>query len=137
MNNSLNISNISNPLNEEYYLSCDSNHWLFIFFSGYILPFFNKRFRDYIHHLLNKKFRKLDGLKNTLNEYGFLEIQAFKNNEEMIKFINRLSKKMGYDLDDKIIEEISWLVSGDSDNEHISIEQSFTKLKELIMKHSP
>ena len=135
MNHTLNILNntLNNTLNDDIYLTCDINHWMFVFLSGYIVPLFNTKFREYMKHILNKKCNKLDALENTLNEYGFLEIQAFKNNEEMKIFVKRLSNKMGYNIDDKMVEEISWLVSGEEDETHMSLEQSFDKLKSLIL----
>ena len=45
----------------------------------------------------------------------------------------RLDLKMGYNIDDKMVEEISWLVSGEEDETNMSLEQSFDKLKSLIL----
>ena len=70
-----------------------TNHWLYLVFSGYLLPLISPRVREWLKETLNSlKSNKITGELVTLTEYGFNKIQDIENDEEMKEFIKRMVK---------------------------------------------
>ena len=116
-------------------LDCEeiTNHWLFFIFSGYVLPLFSSRVRDYLKETLNRlKTSSIGGQFVTLTEFGFEKIQGIENNEEMKKFIKRMCEEKKIEWNDETLEKIAWLFSGDKDDTHTSIQQTWTKLNKVL-----
>ena len=136
LNNLTNYSNITYNLDINSYSSnCEqiTNHWMFLIFSGYILPFISPRVRNYLKETINsiKKSNK-GGQFVTLTEFGFEKIQEIENNSEMKEFIKRMCYEKKIEWNDENLEKIAWLFSGDSDETHESITQTWTKLNKVL-----
>ena len=70
-----------------------TNHWLYLVFSGYLLPLISPRVREWLKETLNSlKSNEITGELVTLTEYGFNKIQDIENDEEMKEFIKRMVK---------------------------------------------
>jgi hypothetical protein len=70
-----------------------TNHWLYLVFSGYLLPLISPRVREWLKETLNSlKSNDITGELVTLTEYGFNKIQDIENDEEMKEFIKRMVK---------------------------------------------
>ena len=70
-----------------------TNHWLYLVFSGYLLPLISPRVREWLKETLNSlKSNDITGELVTLTEYGFNKIQDIENDEEMKNFIKRMVK---------------------------------------------
>ena len=114
---------------------CESvtNHWLYLIFTGYLIPLVSPRVREFIkdkiHTLRNCK---VTGQLVSLTEFGFEKIQDIEDNEEMKDYIRRLcnNKKPGLLYTEETIEKMSWLFSGDKDG--TGIQQTWKKLNKLI-----
>ena len=110
-----------------------TNHWLYLIFTGYFLPMLSPRVRNFTKEFLNSlKNNEITGKVVTLTEFGFQKIQDIEDNHEMKNFIRRIciEKKIEYDEDS--IDKIAWLFSGDSDETHHSITQTWTKLNKVL-----
>jgi len=110
-----------------------TNHWLYLIFTGYLLPIFSPRVRNFTKEFINGlKNNEITGKVVTLTEFGFQKIQEIENNHEMKNFVRRMciEKKIEYDEDS--IDKIAWLFSGDSDESHNSITQTWTKLNKVM-----
>ncbi len=114
---------------------CESvtNHWLYLIFTGYLLPIVSPRVRNFTKEFLNSlRNNKITGKVVTLTEYGFEKIQSIEENDEMKNFIARLCIDKNIQFDEETIHEISWLFSGDSNEYHDSITQTWTKLNKVL-----
>ena len=92
-----------------------TNHWLFLVFSGYLLPLISPRVREWLKETLNSlKSSDITGDLVTLTEYGFNKIQDIENDEEMKNFIKRLckSKQPGLLIQDKVLDKLVKEFSG-------------------------
>ena len=125
----------NNTLNQSYSNICDSvtDHWLYFIFTGYLLPFISPRVRSFIKEFTNSlKNSDIGGNIVTLTEYGFYKIQLIENNDEMKDFIKRLCKSKKIELNDESVEKIAWMFSGDNDETHESIQQTWKKLNNIL-----
>ena len=78
------------------------------------------------------KNNELSGKVVTLTEFGFQKIQDIENNDEMKEFITRICIERNIDFDDETIQKISWLFSGDSNEYHESISQTWNKFNKIL-----
>lgn len=121
---------------ENYNIStCEeiTNHWLYLIFSGYLLPIISPRFRNYFSQLYNScKNSEISGKFVTLTEFGFEKIQDIENNNEMKNFIRRICIEKKIEYDEELINNTAWLFSGDNDEKHQSIKQTWKRLNETI-----
>tara|TARA_B100000900_G_C20265503_1_gene587801 strand:- start:8 stop:457 length:450 start_codon:yes stop_codon:yes gene_type:complete len=120
---------------ENFGISCEdlTNHWLYFVFSGYLLPLVSPRLRNYFKELYNScKHGEVSGKFVTLTEFGFEKIQNIENNNEMKNFIRRICIEKKIDYDEELIDKAAWLFSGDNDENHQSIKQTWKRLNETI-----
>ena len=127
--------NNTNNITLENYNTCESvtNHWLFLIFTGYLLPLVSPRVRGFIKDKLHTlRNCKVTGELVSLTEFGFEKIQDIEDNEEMKDYIRRLSnnKNPGLLYTEATVEKISWLFSGDKGG--TGIQQTWKKLNRLI-----
>ena len=116
-------------------ISCEeiTNHWLYFIFSGYLFPLISPKFRRYLSELINNcKNNEISGKVVTLTEFGFEKIQDIQNNKEMKNFIRRICIDKKYEYDEDTIEHISWLFSGDNDDTHQKLKQTWKTLQETL-----
>ena len=110
-----------------------TNHWLYFVFSGYLLPLVSPRLRNYLKELYNScKHGEISGKFVTLTEFGFEKIQNIENNNEMKNFIRRICIEKKIEYDEELIDKAAWLFSGDNDENHQSIKQTWKRLNETI-----
>ena len=110
-----------------------TNHWLYFIFTGYLLPIISPKVRNYFKELINSlKNNEISGKVVTLTEFGFQKIQDIENNDEMKNFILRLCIQKNIVVDEESIGKITWLFSGDSNEYHESISQTWTKLNKVL-----
>ena len=112
-------------------ISCENitNHWLYFIFSGYLLPLISPKMRRYLNEVYNSlKNNEITGKIVTLTEFGFDKIQDIQNNHEMKNFIRRICIEKNIEYNDETIERVSWLFSGDNNETHQSIQQTWKKL---------
>ena len=71
-----------------------TNNGLYMIFVGYIFPLLSPTIRDYMKDLFihAKNFGKVSGEIVSLTEFGFTKVQKIHNLEDMVKFIERVSK---------------------------------------------
>ena len=120
---------------ENFGISCEdlTNHWLYFVFSGYLLPLVSPRLRNYFKELYNScKHGEVSGKFVTLTEFGFEKIQNIENNNEMKNFIRRICIEKKVEYDEELIDKAAWLFSGDNDENHQSIKQTWNRLNETI-----
>ena len=80
-------------LNDQNICENITNHWLYLVFSGYLLPLISPRVREWLKETLNSlKSNDITGELVTLTEFGFNKIQDIENDEEMKNFIKRMVK---------------------------------------------
>ena len=116
-------------------LSCEqiTNHWLYFIFSGYLLPLISPKLRRYFHEVINScKNNEITGKVVTLTEFGFEKIQDIQNNHEMSNFIRRVCIDKNIEYDEELINHVSWLFSGDNDEQHQSLKQTWKRLNETL-----
>ena len=92
-----------------------TNHWLFLVFSGYLLPLISPRVREWLKETLNSlKSSDITGDLVTLTEYGFNKIQDIENDEEMKNFIKRMvkSRRPRLLIQEKMYDKLSEEFSG-------------------------
>lgn len=83
----------NSTLNDQNICENITNHWLYLVFSGYLLPLISPRVREWLKETLNSlKSNDITGELVTLTEFGFNKIQDIENNEEMKNFIKRMVK---------------------------------------------
>lgn len=131
LENITNVSNIGNELTS----TCESitNHWLFFIFTGYLFPLLSPKFRDYCRQLLNTlKHNEISGKVVTLTEFGFEKIQSIEKNNEMKEFIIRMCEKKQISWDHISIEKMAWLFSGEKNDTHESIQQTWKRLNNYL-----
>jgi len=95
-----------------------TNNGLYLIFVGYLLPFLSPKVRDYGKEVLSV-FRNMGRVASdvvSLTEFGFDKIQELSNNEEMSKFIQRISDQKNMNVLSSQIQEIAWSFSGDTQN---------------------
>jgi len=124
----------SNSWSEEV-LSCEeiTNHWLYFIFSGYLIPLVSPRLRNYFREVYNTcKHGEVTGKFVTLTEFGFEKIQDIQDNNEMNNYIRRIYIEKKIEYDEELINHTSWLFSGDNDEKHQSIKQTWKRLNETL-----
>jgi hypothetical protein len=124
----------SNSWSEEV-LSCEeiTNHWLYFIFSGYLIPLVSPRLRNYFREVYNTcKHGEVTGKFVTLTEFGFEKIQDIQDNNEMNNYIRRICIEKKIEYDEELINHTSWLFSGDNDEKHQSIKQTWKRLNETL-----
>ena len=95
-----------------------TNNGLYLIFVGYLLPFLSPKVRDYGKEVLSV-FRNMGRVASdvvSLTEFGFDKIQELTDNEEMSKFIQRISDQKNMNVLSSQIQEIAWSFSGDTQN---------------------
>ena len=111
-----------------------TNHWLFLIFSGYVLPLISPRVRNFLKETFNSiKNSNIGGQFVTLTEFGFEKIQEIENNKEMKEFIKRMCIEKKIEWNDETLEKIAWLFSGDKDENHPSVQQTWKKLNKVLL----
>ena len=75
---------------------------------------------------------KVAGDMVSLTEFGFEKIQNIENNNEMKNFIRRICIEKKIEYDEELIDKAAWLFSGDNDENHQSIKQTWKRLNETI-----
>ncbi len=117
-------------------VSCEdvTNHWLYFIFSGYLLPLISPKMRRYFKEVYNScRHNEVTGKIVTLSEFGFDKIQEIQNNNEMKNFIRRICIDKKIEYDEETIDNVAWLFSGDNDEKHKSIKQTWSRLEETIL----
>jgi len=120
---------------ENFGISCEdlTNHWLYFIFSGYLLPLVSPRLRNYFKELYNScKHGEVSGKFVTLTEFGFEKIQNIENNNEMKNYIRRICIEKKIEYNEELIDNTAWLFSGDNDEKHQSIKQTWKRFNETI-----
>ena len=110
-----------------------TNHWLYLVFSGYILPLISPRVRDWFYETINSlRNNKITGKIVTLTEFGFQKIQDIENNDEMKEYIRRILKQKNPSLfySEESLEKIAILFSGDEKKNGLA--QSWKRLNKII-----
>ena len=120
MENVTQFSSDSWSNDSEKNLDCNdlTNNGLYLIFVGYLLPFLSPKVRDYGKEVLSV-FRNMGRVASdvvSLTEFGFDKIQELSNNEEMSKFIQRISDQKNMNVFPSQIQEIAWSFSGDTQN---------------------
>jgi hypothetical protein len=121
-------------------ISCDeiTNHWLYFIFTGYLVPLISPRLRNYFAEKYNScKNNEVTGKVVTLTEFGFEKIQDIQKNNEMKNFIRRICIEKEIDYNEELIDNMSWLFSGDNDDNHQSIKQTWKRLNETLTTINP
>ena len=121
-------------------VSCEdiTNHWLYFIFSGYLVPLISPKLRDYFRETYNTcKNGEVTGRFVTLTEFGFEKIQDIQNNNEMKNYIRRICIEKEIDYNEELIDNMSWLFSGDNDDNHQSIKQTWKRLNETLTTINP
>ena len=116
-------------------VSCEdiTNHWLYFIFSGYLVPLISPKLRDYFRETYNTcKGGEVTGRFVTLTEFGFEKIQDIQNNNEMKNYIRRICIEKNIEYDEELIDNTAWLFSGDNDEQHQSLKQTWKRLNETI-----
>ncbi len=111
----------NSTLNDQNICENITNHWLYLVFSGYLLPLISPRVREWLKETLNSlKSNDITGELVTLTEFGFNKIQDIENDEEMKNFIKRMVKSrrprllIQEKMYDKLAEEFSGKDGGKS-----------------------
>ena len=131
------MENITESGSWEEVFSCEeiTNHWLYFIFSGYLIPLISPRLRNYFREHYNTcKNGEVTGKFVTLTEFGFDKIQEIQTNNEMKNFIRRMCIDKKIDYNEESIDHISWLFSGDDDDKHQSLKQTWKRLNETLDK---
>jgi len=126
-------SSWSEDLNND--LSCEeiTNHWLYFIFSGYLIPLVSPRLRNYFWEVGNTcKHGEVTGKFVTLTEFGFEKIQEIEDNNEMKNYIRRICIEKKIEYNEELINHTSWLFSGDNDDQHPSLKQTWKRLNETL-----
>ena len=134
MENTTNLTVVNYSENMNFDCNEVTNNGLYLLFVGYLLPLLSPKIRNYGHQLL-LNFRNCGKVTSdvvSLTEFGFEKIQDLKNNDEMIKFIQRYCDKKKIELLPTQISDISWNFSGD--NKNGSIEEKEETWNKLLKK---
>ena len=110
-----------------------TNHWLYFIFSGYLLPLISPKVRRFVNEQINSlRNNEITGKVVTLTEFGFDKIQAIQKNNEMKNFIRRMCIEKNYEYNEEMIDHVAWLFSGDNDETHDSLMQTWSKLNMML-----
>ena len=93
-----------------------TNNGLYLIFVGYLLPLMSPKVRNYGKEVLYmiRNAGKVASDIVSVTEFGFEKIQDLTNNDEMIKFIQRVCDKKNLNILPGQIPEISLSFSGDT-----------------------
>ena len=119
----------------ESIISCEgiTNHWLYFIFSGYLLPLISPKVRRFFNEQISSlRNNAITGKVVTLTEFGFDKIQAIQKNGEMKNFIRRICIEKKYEYNEEMITHAAWLFSGDNDETHDSLMQTWNKLNMVL-----
>ena len=119
----------------ESIISCEgiTNHWLYFIFSGYLLPLISPKVRRFVNEQINSlRNNEITGKIVTLTEFGFDKIQDVQKNGEMKNFIRRICIEKNYEYNEEMIDHVAWLFSGDNDETHDSLMQTWAKLNVVL-----
>ena len=131
--NFTNVSLSNELLSDDNLCENITNHWLYFIFTGYLLPIISPRVRSFVKEFMSSlKNSEIGGNIVTLTEYGFEKIQSVENNKEMKDFIKRLSESKKIELNDEMVDKIAWMFSGEKDETHESIQQTWKKLNDIL-----
>ena len=122
-------------LSDSFAVSCDdiTNHWLYFIFTGYLVPLISPKLRRYCKETLNScRNNEVTGKIVTLTEFGFDKIQDIQDNDEMKNFIQRMCIEKKIEYNEETIDHVAWLFSGDNDEKHQSIKQTWKRLEETL-----
>lgn len=114
-----------------------TNNGLYMIFVGYIFPLLSPTIRDYMKDLFihAKNFGKVSGEIVSLTEFGFTKVQKIHNLEDMVKFIERVSKNKKLSvMKDELIESAKSFTGGENYNEE-SWNRLLKELEELHDKN--
>ena len=120
---------------DESTVSCEeiTNHWLYFIFTGYLVPLISPKLRRYCKETLNScRNNEVTGKIVTLTEFGFDKIQDIQDNDEMKNFIQRMCIEKKIEYNEETIDHVAWLFSGDNDEKHQSIKQTWKRLEETL-----
>ena len=129
------MDNFTDSSWSESTISCEglTNHWLYFIFSGYLLPLISPKVRRFVNEQINSlRNNDITGKVVTLTEFGFDKIQDIQKNDEMKNFIRRICIEKKYEYNEEMITHVAWLFSGDSDETHDSLMQTWEKLNTVI-----
>ena len=119
-NNTLLSSSSSWSLETESSLDCNdlTNNGLYLLFVGYLLPLLSPKVREYGKEalLMFRHMGKVTADIVSVTEFGFEKIQDLSDNNEMVKFIQRVSDKKNINILSGQIQELAWSFSGDTKN---------------------
>ena len=79
------------------------------------------------------KNNEITGKIVTFTEFGFEKIQDIESNHEMKNFIRRICINKKIEYDEETIDRVSWLFSGDNDEQHQSIKQTWKRLNDTLV----
>ena len=134
MENTTNLTVVNYSENMNFDCNEVTNNGLYLLFVGYLWPLLWPKIRNYGDQLI-LNFRNCGKVTSdvvSLTEFGFEKIQDLKNNDEMIKFIQRYCDKKKIELLPTQISDISWNFSGD--NKNGSIEEKEETWNKLLKK---
>jgi hypothetical protein len=129
------MDNFTDSSWSESNISCEgiTNHWLYFIFSGYLLPLISPKVRRFVTEQINSlRNNEVTGKIVTLTEFGFDKIQDIQKNGEMKNFIRRICIEKKYEYNEEMIDHIAWLFSGDNDETHDSLMQTWTRLNVML-----
>ena len=110
-----------------------TNHWLYFIFSGYLLPLISPKVRRFVNEKINSlRNNEITGKIVTLTEFGFDKIQDIQKNDEMKNFIRRMCIEKNYEYNEEMIDHVAWLFSGDNDETHDSLMQTWARLNTML-----
>jgi hypothetical protein len=115
----------SNEYDLENKIDCNdlTNNWLYLIFTGYLLPLLSPKLRGFGKEALSvfRNMGRIDPNTVSMTEFGFDKIQELTDNKGMTEFIQRISDKHNFNVLPDQINEIAWSFSGDTNhgkNEH-------------------
>jgi len=117
-----NITNITEVLSTGGSFNCEdiTNSGFYMIFIGYIFPLLSPTMRDYLKDLTIhvKNVGKVTGEIVSLTEFGFTKVQKIENIEDMVKFIERVSKNKDLSImKDDLVECAKSYAGGEGKNE--------------------
>jgi len=86
--------------------------------------------KEFVNGLANNE---ITGKVVTLTEFGFEKIQSIEKNHEMKNFVRRVCIEKKIEYDEETIDKVAWLFSGDNDETHESITQTWAKLNKVLV----
>ena len=97
-----------------------TNNGLYMIFIGYVYPLLSPTIRNYMKDLFIhvKNVGKVTGEIVSLTEFGFTKVQKIENIEDMVKFIERVSKNKDLSImKDDLVECAKSYAGGEGKNE--------------------